>query len=55
MCKAFEMINNHHDLKLEEINEQETTMMKNLINKQLKKEQISKLQVRLYMINHQLS
>jgi len=31
------MINDHHNLKLEEINEQETTMMKNLINKQLKK------------------
>ena len=48
MCKAFEMINDHHNLKLEEINEQETTMMKNLINKQLKKEQISKLQHRSF-------
>jgi len=35
------MINDHHDSKLEEIDEQETIMTKNSINKRLKKEQIS--------------
>lgn len=37
MHKASEMINDHHDSNLKEIDEQETIMTKNSINKRLKK------------------